>query len=187
MERVLAGILDMNRLPKAIFLVDAKREETAVREAGRLGIPLVALVDTNSNPDPIAYVIPGNDDAIRSIQMVTSLIADAILEGHQAYQAGVAEQAEKVAAEKARGEAKERQEEQEREEREAAQRAPAAQSPDEIAELDPLSAPVAGVDDVEAIIPDAALKTKIEIEESKRKKAPKAKPAKEPEKGKAGG
>ncbi len=90
LEKALTGIIEMDHLPKALYVIDAKREETAVKEASRLGIPIVGLVDTNSDPDPFAHVIPGNDDAIRSIQLVTSLLADAILEGVQVYRAGLA-------------------------------------------------------------------------------------------------
>ena len=91
LEKVLSGIIEMGRLPKAVYVVDAKREETAIKEAKRLGIPVVALLDTNCDPDPITYPIPGNDDALRSIHLVTSLLADAILEGHQSYLAGLAQ------------------------------------------------------------------------------------------------
>jgi len=71
----------MNRLPGAVVVVDTKRERIAVREARRLGIPVVALVDTNCDPEEIDYPIPGNDDAIRSIKLITSRLADAVLEG----------------------------------------------------------------------------------------------------------
>ncbi|MFH1459340.1 MAG: 30S ribosomal protein S2 [Candidatus Omnitrophota bacterium] len=81
----LGGIRTMNKLPSAIFIVDVKKEETAVKEARRLNIPVVALVDTNSDPDIIDYVIPGNDDAIKSIRLVAATIADAILEGKSKY------------------------------------------------------------------------------------------------------
>ncbi len=77
----LSGIRKMNKLPGALFVVDVKKEETAVKEARRLKIPVVALVDTNSDPDVIDYVIPGNDDAIKSIRLMCSAIADAIAEG----------------------------------------------------------------------------------------------------------
>ncbi len=81
LNRTLAGIKEMSRLPGAIVVVDTKKERIAVREARRLGIPVVALVDTNCDPDEIDYPIPGNDDAIRSIKLITSLLADAVLEG----------------------------------------------------------------------------------------------------------
>jgi small subunit ribosomal protein S2 len=77
----LGGIRDMTRLPDLLFLVDTEREDTAVREANILDIPVIAMVDTNSDPDKIDYVIPANDDAIRAIKLITSKIADAVLEG----------------------------------------------------------------------------------------------------------
>jgi small subunit ribosomal protein S2 len=81
LNRTLAGIKEMSGLPGAVVVVDTKKERIAVREARRLGIPVVALVDTNCDPDEIDYPIPGNDDAIRSIKLITSLLADAVLEG----------------------------------------------------------------------------------------------------------
>lgn len=77
----LGGLRDMERLPGVVFVVDVKNEETAVKEADRIGIPIVAVVDTNCDPDRIDYVIPGNDDAIRAIRLMASKIADAALEG----------------------------------------------------------------------------------------------------------
>jgi small subunit ribosomal protein S2 len=81
LERNLSGIQHMERLPAAVFIIDTKKEHIAVVEAGKLGIPVVAIVDTNCDPDEVDYVIPGNDDAIRSITLVTSVLADAIREG----------------------------------------------------------------------------------------------------------
>jgi small subunit ribosomal protein S2 len=81
LERNLGGIQDLERLPAAIYVIDTKKEHIAVTEANKLGIPVVAIVDTNCDPDEVEYVIPGNDDAIRSISLVTSVIADAIREG----------------------------------------------------------------------------------------------------------
>jgi small subunit ribosomal protein S2 len=81
LERNMGGIQDMQDLPGAIFVIDTKKEQIAVTEANKLGIPVVAIVDTNCDPDEVDYVIPGNDDAIRSISLVTSLVADAIREG----------------------------------------------------------------------------------------------------------
>ena len=81
LRRNFAGITEMERLPGAVFVVDPKKEELLVREANRLKIPVVALTDTNCDPDVVDYVIPGNDDAIRSINLISRLIADAILEG----------------------------------------------------------------------------------------------------------
>lgn len=83
LEKNLGGIKHMSSLPGAIFVIDTRREDTAVAEANRLGIPVVAVVDTNCDPDEIDYVIPGNDDAIRSIRLITSRIADAVMEGKQ--------------------------------------------------------------------------------------------------------
>ncbi len=81
LNRRLGGIKHMERLPDMLYIVDVRREATAVREANSLGIPIVALVDTNCDPDPIDYVIPSNDDAIRAIKLLTTYIADAVLEG----------------------------------------------------------------------------------------------------------
>jgi small subunit ribosomal protein S2 len=81
LERNMGGIQDMDSLPGAIYVIDTKKEQIAVTEANKLGIPVVAIVDTNCDPDEVQYVIPGNDDAIRSISLVTSLLADAIREG----------------------------------------------------------------------------------------------------------
>ena len=81
LERSLGGIKDMNALPDAMFVIDVGHEDIAVAEARKLGIPVVAVVDTNHNPDKIDYVIPGNDDAIRAIRLYAQLAADAILEG----------------------------------------------------------------------------------------------------------
>ncbi len=81
LKKNLEGVKNIATLPSAIFIIDAKNEEIAVKEAKKLGIPVVALVDTNSDPDIIDYPIPGNDDAIKSIKLITSLISDSVLEG----------------------------------------------------------------------------------------------------------
>ena len=81
LEKVLTGIKDMEKLPSAIFVVDPKKEKIAVAEAVKLSIPIVAIVDTNCNPEEIDYVIPGNDDAIRAVKLLSSVIADAVIEG----------------------------------------------------------------------------------------------------------
>jgi small subunit ribosomal protein S2 len=81
LQKNLNGIRDMTAVPAAVFVIDTKREEIAVAEARRLGIPVVALVDTNADPDEIDYVIPGNDDAMRAVNLMTKVIADAVLEG----------------------------------------------------------------------------------------------------------
>lgn len=81
LEKILTGIKDMEELPAAIFVVDPKKEKIAIAEAIKLSIPIVAIVDTNCNPEEIDYVIPGNDDAIRAVKLISSVIADAVLEG----------------------------------------------------------------------------------------------------------
>ena len=86
LERNLGGIKNMKGLPAAIFIVDPKKEKNAVAEAKKLGIPIVAIVDTNCDPDEIDYVIPGNDDAIRAIKLIASVMTDAVLEGKQGEQ-----------------------------------------------------------------------------------------------------
>ncbi|MBQ8460071.1 30S ribosomal protein S2 [bacterium] len=83
LSKTLGGIKDMRGLPDVIFIVDQTKEEIAIKEANKLGIPVICLADTNANPDGIDYIIPGNDDAIRSIKLVTSRLADAVLEGKQ--------------------------------------------------------------------------------------------------------
>jgi small subunit ribosomal protein S2 len=81
LEKLLTGIKNMEKLPDALFIIDPKRERNAVTEARKLSIPIVGVVDTNCNPEEIDYIIPGNDDAIRAIKLLTSVIADAVLEG----------------------------------------------------------------------------------------------------------
>jgi len=83
LEKNLGGVSSMARLPDAVFVVDVNTEATAVKEADRLGIPLIALVDSNSDPDPVDHVIPGNDDAIRAADLIASALADAIVEGKE--------------------------------------------------------------------------------------------------------
>ncbi|MGD9825564.1 30S ribosomal protein S2 [Desulfobacter sp.] len=86
LEFAIGGISNMKKLPAALFIIDSKNETIAVKEAKRLGIPIVAVVDTNCDPDDIDYVIPGNDDAIRSIRLFASRIADAAIEGRQIWE-----------------------------------------------------------------------------------------------------
>ncbi len=100
LERNYGGIKTMERLPDAVFIVDPRKEHIAVLEAKKLGIPVIAIVDTNCDPDDADYIIPGNDDAIRAIKLISSVIADAILEGKQGEQLADAE-AEATAAEEA--------------------------------------------------------------------------------------
>jgi len=93
LNKVLSGIVDMTRLPGAIFVIDVKKEAIAVKEARRLGVPVFAIVDTNCDPDEVDYVIPANDDAIKSIQVVTKAVGDAILIGRERAAQVQAEQA----------------------------------------------------------------------------------------------
>ncbi|ASJ54322.1 MULTISPECIES: 30S ribosomal protein S2 [Brevibacillus] len=83
LEKFLGGIAHMDKLPDALFVIDPRKERIAVAEARKLGIPIVAIVDTNCDPDEIDYVIPGNDDAIRAVKLLTAKMADALLEGNQ--------------------------------------------------------------------------------------------------------
>ncbi|MGQ9585047.1 MAG: 30S ribosomal protein S2 [Anaerolineae bacterium] len=92
----LGGLKEMHKLPDAVFITDVTRETLAVKEADRLGIPIVAMVDTNGDPDPVDYCIPSNDDAIRAIRLVTGLIADAVIEGRQLRASLVAEEREEI-------------------------------------------------------------------------------------------
>ncbi|MGA6992757.1 MAG: 30S ribosomal protein S2 [Candidatus Deferrimicrobiaceae bacterium] len=97
LEKVLGGIKDLRRVPDAIFVVDPSREEIAVLEARRLSIPIIAIVDTNCDPDLVDYIIPGNDDAIRAIKLFLGKVADAIIEGKAAYEEKTASAADKEA------------------------------------------------------------------------------------------
>ena len=83
LEKYLGGIAKMNAVPDAIFLIDPRREENAIAEARKLGVPVVSIVDTNCDPEVIDYPIPGNDDAIRAIKLITGLMANAVIEGRQ--------------------------------------------------------------------------------------------------------
>ena len=83
LEKNLGGVAEMQKLPGAIFVIDAKKEDIAVKEANRLGIPVVAIVDTDTDPDHVQYPIPGNDDAIRSIKLITGIIVDSLIEGRK--------------------------------------------------------------------------------------------------------
>jgi small subunit ribosomal protein S2 len=94
LERFLGGIKDMHRLPDAIFIVDPKKERIAVLEARKLKIPIIAVIDTNCDPDEIDYPIPGNDDAIRAVKLMVSKISDAIIEGRTEAESGQFEEGE---------------------------------------------------------------------------------------------
>ncbi len=104
-DRNLAGIRDMEELPDALFVVDPKKEEIAVAEANKLGIPVIAIVDTNCDPELIDYIIPGNDDAIRTIRLFASKVADSYLAGAAELQRAVAAAKKEEAAEAAQAEA----------------------------------------------------------------------------------
>ena len=100
LQKNLGGIREMRKLPGALFIVDPRKERIAVAEARALGIPIVAIVDTNCDPDEIDYVIPGNDDAIRAVKLIAGKLADAVLEGKQGEQTDAGDEpAEEVAAE----------------------------------------------------------------------------------------
>ncbi len=101
LEKYLGGIKNMNRLPGALFIVDPRKENIAVAEAKKLCIPIVAIVDTNCDPDDVDYVIPGNDDAIRAVKLIAGTIANAVIEGKQGMDAAEEPAAEETAAEEA--------------------------------------------------------------------------------------
>jgi small subunit ribosomal protein S2 len=94
LEKFLGGIKDMNKLPGALFIVDPRKERIAVAEAKKLDIPIVAIVDTNCDPDEIDYVIPGNDDAIRAVKLISATMANAIVEGREGQMGAAAREAE---------------------------------------------------------------------------------------------
>ena len=98
LEKYLGGVKDMKKLPGAMFVVDPRKEKNAIAEARKLKIPVVAIVDTNCDPDEVDYVIPGNDDAIRAIKLISATMANAVLEGKQGEQLA-SEEAEEKAAE----------------------------------------------------------------------------------------
>jgi small subunit ribosomal protein S2 len=93
LNNVLSGVVEMTRLPGALFVIDVKKEAIAVKEAKRLGVPVFAIVDTNCDPEPINYLIPANDDAIKSVQVISKAFADAVLEGRERAAARQAEMA----------------------------------------------------------------------------------------------
>ena len=92
LEKFLGGITEMKKQPAAMFIVDPRKERIAVAEARKLGIPIIAIVDTNCDPDEIEHVIPGNDDAIRAVKLISGAMADAVLEGKQGMQGAAAEE-----------------------------------------------------------------------------------------------
>ncbi|MBC7087333.1 MAG: 30S ribosomal protein S2 [Tissierellales bacterium] len=96
LEKFLGGIKDMNRIPDILFVVDPRKERIAVKEAHILGIPVIGIVDTNCDPDEVDYVIPGNDDAIRAVKLITETIANAVIEARQGEQFSVEESTNSV-------------------------------------------------------------------------------------------
>ncbi|MCU0650855.1 MAG: 30S ribosomal protein S2, partial [Candidatus Omnitrophica bacterium] len=101
LKKSFNGIIAMERMPKALFIVDTKKEETAVHEAKRLGIPVIGLLDTNADPDLVNYPIPGNDDATRSISIITTFIADSIIEGRKKFLSYLSHEGVEIKEEKA--------------------------------------------------------------------------------------
>jgi small subunit ribosomal protein S2 len=128
LEKNLSGVKDMNSVPGAIFIIDPKKESIAIAEAKKLAIPIVSLVDTNCDPDDIDYIIPGNDDAIRSIKLLTSKISEAVAEGKSILNKKAADAAEKKAIEEKKAEELKQEQEQKKAEAEAQA---AAQAPAE--------------------------------------------------------
>lgn len=98
LEKILGGIRRMKGMPGALFIVDPKKENIAVHEARKLGIPLVSIVDTNCDPDEIDYIIPGNDDAIRAIKLFSMKVADAVLEGKKKFEEKIQAESDKDTA-----------------------------------------------------------------------------------------
>ena len=98
LEKYLGGIKEMKKLPGALFVVDPKKERIAIAEAKKLGIPVVAIVDTNCDPEEVDYAIPGNDDAIRAVKLIAQTISNAVLEGKQGEQLDAPEEAAEEAA-----------------------------------------------------------------------------------------
>lgn len=99
LEKFMGGITEMKKQPAAMFIVDPRKERIAVAEAKKLGIPIIAIVDTNCDPDEIDYVIPGNDDAIRAVKLIAGAMADAVIEGRQGMQGAAAVEEEPPAEE----------------------------------------------------------------------------------------
>lgn len=127
LEKNLSGIKEMTELPGVVFVIDPKKEKIAVSEARKLSIPVVAVVDTNCDPDEIDHVIPGNDDAIRAITLFTSKMADAVIEGRETMEKLLAEEAEK-AEQETEGQVEAKEEEAEKAEQETEGQEPEAQA-----------------------------------------------------------
>jgi small subunit ribosomal protein S2 len=135
LKRNLDGVKNMERLPDVVFVVDTKKEEIAVAEANKLEIPVIGIADTNSDPDVLDFLIPGNDDAIRAIKLITSIISDAILEGREGLDTGASEKPEETTEEKPEEEEKSEDTE-EKKEVAAAEEEASDNLPDEDSDLD---------------------------------------------------
>lgn len=179
--RNLCGIADMDRMPGAMFVVDINRESIAVAEANRLGIPVVALVDTNCDPDMIDYPIPGNDDAIRAIRLIAKIVADTIQQASNEYARVAAEEARKRAIEEAEAQARAKAAEEERKKRERERRAKEAEErAEKKAQMEELKAKEAAVKEKQ--VADARAKAEAENKEAPATAtAPDKVPEREPE------
>lgn len=135
LKRNLDGVKNMERLPDVVFVVDTKKEEIAVAEANKLEIPVIGIADTNSDPDVLDFLIPGNDDAIRAIKLITSIISDAILEGREGLDTGASEKPKETTEEKPEKEGKS-EETEEKKEVAAAEEEASDNLPDEDSDLD---------------------------------------------------
>jgi small subunit ribosomal protein S2 len=135
LKRNLDGVKNMERLPDVVFVVDTKKEEIAVAEANKLEIPVIGIADTNSDPDVLDFLIPGNDDAIRAIKLITSIISDAILEGREGLDTGASEKPKEITEEKPEEEEKSEDTE-EKKEVAAAEEEASDNLPDEDSDLD---------------------------------------------------
>lgn len=135
LKRNLDGVKNMERLPDVVFVVDTKKEEIAVAEANKLEIPVIGIADTNSDPDVLDFLIPGNDDAIRAIKLITSIISDAILEGREGLDTGASEKPKETTEEKPEEEEKSEDTE-EKKEVAAAEEEASDNLPDEDSDLD---------------------------------------------------
>jgi small subunit ribosomal protein S2 len=134
LKRNLDGVKNMERLPDVVFVVDTKKEEIAVAEANKLEIPVIGIADTNSDPDVLDFLIPGNDDAIRAIKLITSIISDAILEGREGLDTGASEKPKETTEEKPEEEKSE--DTKEKKEVAAAEEEASDNLPDEDSDLD---------------------------------------------------
>jgi small subunit ribosomal protein S2 len=152
LEKVLSGIKGMNRLPDLVFVIDVRKEEIAVAEANKLGIPVIAVVDTNCSPEGIDYVIPGNDDALRAVRLFAARIADAVLEGQQMLTEGGASAEEPAIEEKPLAEALVASSETPHEIESAAAQPVAANEPEALTESAPSA--TGGTEPVETALPD---------------------------------